>query len=46
MLVLGLFKLHYNAESSYLSGYSRIFFDYLHILGITSLYLTNLDFIT
>ena len=46
VIVLVLFKLQYNSDDSTLSAYSRIFFDYLQILSITSLYLTNLDFLS
>ena len=44
LVVLVLFKMQYNPEDSNLSAYSRIFFDYVQILSIVSLYLTNFDF--
>ena len=44
VLVLILFKIQYNSEDASLSAYSRIFVDYIQILGIMSLCLTNLDF--
>ena len=45
-VVLILFKLQYNSDDSTLSAYSRIFFDYIQILSITSLYLSNIDIIS